>query len=149
MPWTDDDKAAAIRAFFENGETAGTIAKRHGTTRNAVLGLMHRHRARNGIAARVPVGPKARKPEQRAPRKPATARKAVPLVAEMAAIGVRLVPWPKLPGGLPIGDLGAGECRFAITPHDARKSEHRFCGAPADGSFCPHHARIVFSPKPE
>ena len=38
--------------------------------------------------------------------------------------------------------LGHNECRFAVTPHDAR--EHLFCGevTPDDKPYCTHHQKI-------
>lgn len=145
MAWSDVDKAAAVKSFFEDGEVASKIAKRFGVTRSAVLGLMHRHRVKNRISTRSPVAPMAKK----SPRRP-TVTIHKPAIAGMTAMtGTKISPWPKAPGGLSIAEIGTAECRFAITSHDVGKSEHRFCGAPADGSFCAHHTRLVYLTKPE
>lgn len=156
MAWTGDEKAAIIKAFSEKGESASVIARRHGTTRNAILGVVHRHRLKSGLAPRPPKVAAAATARRKQTLRPADRRggimaaqrfgKSAALVADHSGIFAdHVVMVPPIARAVPIADLSDGECRFAVTPHHARPTEHRFCGAPADGSFCAHHARIVFN----
>ncbi|GLS29935.1 GcrA cell cycle regulator [Mesorhizobium albiziae] len=162
MAWNEAQKAEIIKAFFETGDSASVIASRYGCSRNAIIGLAHRHRARNGIApqTRAAVGRSThRKPQGKPTARPVTKRPALAigksaafaagragtamLTKEFAAIGVRLLPLPPTARSVPLVELAAGECRFSVTPHHAGRDQHRFCGAPADGSYCAHHARLA------
>lgn len=46
--------------------------------------------------------------------------------------------------GVALTDLTRDACRFAVTSHHASPAEHRFCGASANGPYCPHHARAAY-----
>lgn len=51
------------------------------------------------------------------------------------------------PGLWPILALRSGQCRFACTPFDAARDDHRFCGEPTTGvnsSYCETHRAIVY-----
>jgi GcrA cell cycle regulator len=145
MAWDDETKAAAIAAFFTKGESAGTIARRVGTTRSAVLGLAHRHRQRLAAAGGSPVKPAP------AAAKPAKARGGPPrtlptgksrMLDRLAPIlGTHMVIDPV---GVVLDDLTRDVCRFPVTPHHAGPAEHRFCGASATGPYCPQHARRAY-----
>lgn len=151
MAWTYEQRAAIVEAFYVDGESAGQIAARYQVSRNTIIGLAHRHGKKAGHAAKAAAAPRPRqakppKPAKPLPRawhfqagKPATIRPARrdPLPA---------APLPSAPRRIPILPLGSGECRFAVTSHDAPATDHLFCGLPADGPYCPHHARLAFRP---
>lgn len=47
--------------------------------------------------------------------------------------------------GLPLAYTDTGGCLFAISPHDAKPHEHRFCNEPSvpGTSWCMTHARMI------
>lgn len=173
MAWTDEQRAEIVKAFYEVGESAGIIAARYNVSRNAIIGLAHRHGAKvghwsksNAPAQRKPAdAAKAQAGKATASKSPAggaangkafaglgfaAQARLDAAAAKLAAIGdqagtidryraepvegARFVPWDA---------LDKGECQFAVTPHSVGPTEHRFCGLPADGSYCPHHRRLA------
>lgn len=158
MAWTAEQRIAIAKAFYEDGESAGIIADRFGTTRNAVIGLAHRHAAaearRTGAAPVLKRAPTARKANAGGGRGSRRGRpKAKPRMIGYAGRAPGAAPAaepaaPALPVArhIPIVAAGAGECRFAVTPHGAPREAHRFCGAPTGDptrSYCPHHHAIA------
>jgi len=164
MAWTDEQRAAIIKAYYEAGESASEIAARYHVSRNSIIGLAGRHRAKTGRGLKSNAAP--RKPsDPTAPRKPSGARPpAKPkagldfaTLARLDAANARIIAAASPPRslGLPAapvadarfvawGDLGQGECRFAVTPHHVAPRDHRFCGRHADdGPYCRPHSRLA------
>jgi hypothetical protein len=61
-------------------------------------------------------------------------------------------PMPRIPfnddphEGFRLIDLADDQCRYPI--NDAKRPEdHRFCGAPSKGTYCPAHEEIVWQPR--
>lgn len=78
--WTDEDTFATLQRYWTEGKTAGEIGAIMGTTRNAILGAVHRH----GLASRPPGGP--RKSEDGNPRVLASPSKPRPIKAPIAVL---------------------------------------------------------------
>lgn len=167
MEWRDltpEGRVEAIKAVWEDGMSSKQIAcalPYHGVSRNAVIGILHRHKAKLTGIHLQPFGSNGwvkgnpRKP-RKSRAKPAGER--LPRPAPRPRIKVvspsilfehapskplpepAFVPGERLTVGRPIHMLGHGECRWAV--NDADKGElHLFCGAPADGSWCECHRR--------
>lgn len=150
MTWTDEQRAAIFKAFYTDGESASTIAARYGVARNAIIGVAHRMRARAGA-------PKKRPPAARTAEKQRAQRMATIFKPRMVGMSTRLSPAtadafaavaaaPVF--GFALKSLGEHQCRFAVTPHDAPRAGHLFCGAPADGPYCPRHTLIATQRQP-
>jgi len=126
---------AVLSALWDSANVSmEEIAERCGVSRERVktraqeLGL--RPRARwAALAAAAERGAAARR--RRGSEAPPT--EVAPLPAVSAVAGQR---------GVPLGDLGPRDCRFAVSDHVASPAAHRFCGLPvAPGrSYCAGHA---------
>jgi hypothetical protein len=148
IDWTDDERKAVCAAFYKGGESAAQIAARFGTSRNSIIGIAHRHGKRFGFErkGRVtdPGGPakKGRSPAspRQAPPRPIVPREdwRPPQVAMKKAPPAPVLP----PRKVTLAELKKGDCKFAVTPHDAAPDAHLFCGLPAEGSYCPHHQEV-------
>jgi hypothetical protein len=149
--WSKEDRAAIVKAFFDDGESAGKIAARYGVSRNAIIGVAHRHGAKNHAPkAPAPAKPSGKAPPPRrggmdfarAARLEAATTRAALISGKAKVIGRR--PSVLIDGArfVPLVSLGAHDCRFPITPHGIAPDAHRFCGLPAEGTYCPHHARL-------
>jgi len=157
-------------------ESARTVGERYGLSRNAVIGLWHRHvpAELRGTATRFNAEPRrtpraARaavvRPEPRPAPEPVTVE---PIVDRRGSAPVALLPKPipdSLPvsvdepapeGGVGIGDLDLRHCRYPVgTGPDGRQ---RFCGASrlrrpgvfSDGCspYCAEHTRLSYAPAP-
>ena len=83
--------------------------------------------------------------ESRRPSRPRRRTKPPAVVAPTLA-----VPKAFAVGTWPILALGSGQCRFACTPHGARRDQHRFCGEPTvwrggkPTSWCAVHLARIF-----
>jgi len=47
--------------------------------------------------------------------------------------------------GYTLFDLPDHGCRFAVSPHNVARDEHRFCGEPASGSYCTRHKKLMLA----
>lgn len=151
-------KISAIAGVYEPGMSASHIAANfEGATRNAIIGLYHRHREKLTQWPLLPHG-QGSNPTER-PRK-ARAQSKAPAIRRSVITGLfmtppRAKPAPKpIPAPLPrpvvvrgtlatVGKpmmmLKANECRWAV--NDAAKDElHLFCSMPTEASYCHHHA---------
>lgn len=171
MNWRDlttEGRIDAIKAVWEDGMSSTQIMEAlpyHDVSRNAVIGVMHRHKAKlMGVYLR-PFGDngqvrgKPRKP-RKSRAKPASELRRVPRPQPQPKRRVKVVspsilfepvPPKKLPEpvfiagerltvGRPLYLLGLNECRWAV--NDADKGElHLFCGSPAEGPWCECHRR--------
>jgi hypothetical protein len=126
-------KIEAVKSVSEPGMSASQIASYFdGATRNAIIGLFHRHalvfegkarlRTRTDTAARIAVAKRGR----------IKSRKSAPLPSvELHKTETHLC-------GRPLFDLKAKECRWSV--NEAEPSElHLFCGMPTETTYCQHH----------
>lgn len=149
MAWTDEQKAEIFKAFYTHGEAASTIAARYSVSRNAIIGVATRMSALAGTAkksAGVARTVNAVRKAQRQAGKPHARhmRAGSPIGKNM----FRTPPPAADARFVPLADLGPNECRFAVTPFDAPRDGHLFCGAPADGPYCPRHSHIAYQRTP-
>ncbi|CUA90193.1 Uncharacterized protein Ga0061061_111108 [Chelatococcus sambhunathii] len=151
-------------------ESARTVGERYGLSRNAVIGLWHRHvpAELRGTAPRSHAEPRrapraaraaAARPEPRSLSEPAAAAR---IVDRRGSAPVALPPLP-VPadepapeGGVGIAGLELRHCRYSVgTGPDGRL---RFCGASrlrrpgvfSDGCspYCAEHTRLSYAPAP-
>jgi len=140
MFWTDDQRAAIVKAFCDDGRTAVQIAADYGVSRNAIIGVVNRDYRRRGIK---PTKAAAMQATRRARPRPNPFTGAVARSDKHATLRAA-PPAPPASRFVAMADLAPGECRFAVTPHDAAPADHRFCGGPAAGGpYCDHHARLT------
>lgn len=147
--WTDEQRQAIADAFLKDGESASVIGKRYGVSRNAILGLVHRYKSAHGIggktraaaprsvAAKQPVSRPASRGTRPSHIPPIPRKTRLPQIDRCTPAPARLVA---------IADLKSGECRFPVTPHDAPRDGHLFCGlgvAEQGGSYCAAHVRLA------
>ncbi|UXN70924.1 GcrA family cell cycle regulator [Devosia neptuniae] len=120
--WADLDthgRAAAIKALY--GLTAEAIATKLGTTRNAVLGVAHRHRM--SIGGYSP------------PRNTAF------------QTGRVVAPETWAPLGPPVASPTRKQCCWPVG--EASGSAQMFCGLPrTKGSYCPTHGKMAYARRP-
>lgn len=141
--WTAEQRTAIVQAF-NGGASTPDLARRFGVSRAAITGLIHRERVKAGHKP----GARGRHLRSGPPAKTARAapseRRQVKALAPVRKPMRAAPPAPPDALRLPLADLRADQCRFAVTPHDAAPHQHLFCGAPADGgSYCGWHARLA------
>ena len=155
IQWSEETRAEAIRQW-ELGKSATEIAEAlGGYTRNAVIGLIHRARAKGEIVRADP------KPEKRVSRekvqkaRPGThQRPTAALVA--SASGYSPVPVPPTPERtVPYDPTTArlwtsrrfGECAYPVSGDGA---DTLSCCSPTKGkTYCAHHRAIMYRPQTE
>lgn len=149
--WSADEKAAIVKAFFDDGESASKIAARYGVSRNAIIGVAHRNGAKNHPPkSHAPVKPGSKAPPPRrggmdfasTARLEAATTKAALISGTKTTLQLRPAALVEGARFLPLAELGAHDCHFPVTPHHAAPDNHRFCGLPAEETYCPHHARL-------
>lgn len=146
-----------LTCLWKLGETASAIAEQiPGTTRNSVLGKVHRLNlpVRTNLQARTPRPPwdpnrdtrrkakKAPKPEREPIAK--KVRAAPRVFAFRAQIPIRKKAAPPEFLGLDLLDLKPNACRY---PHG--EGPYFFCGQPKEptSSYCSYHAGLCFPVK--
>lgn len=117
--WTDE-RVATLKRLHAEGLTYASIALRMGTTRNACVGLVKRHKLPERAVSKAMV------------RHHAKFREPEPLIA---------------PGSVPVTlmQLGFFHCRWPIGK--VKGPETLFCGSPKYGekSYCHWHCGIAWS----
>ncbi len=132
--WTDD-RVEWLKAAWPTGASASRLAKEAGTTRNTILGKVHRlglareGSTRDRVVRFTPAAPAAPKP----PKPPKTRERTEPpadpaLMVTIDTIGDRQCHWP-------IGDPQSPEFRYC-----GRKSK-------AGSAYCEGHAGFGHQPK--
>lgn len=156
--WTEEE-IAALKKVMESGASAKEAANRLGTgrSRNAIIGFIHRHGAKHGIALNAPSSPISRKGiRKRTKIKPPPKifqfdpgsyqrqpKFIHPQFGRRNASKIKPPSYPPPPNAAkqdydlhqlasarPIYELAHDECRFAVTPNDCEPQDHLFCGAP-------------------
>lgn len=141
--WTESD-IARLKELWDQGYSAGTIAKDLGTTRNSVIGKIHRNGWQRGLV-KIDVRPAAQLP----PRSHSSAGQAGGLAVKIKTIRERGPVKEKTfvseeCGKVALLDLEFGMCRFPIG--DTRDENFGFCGDQQDtgSSYCRRHRSIAY-----
>jgi GcrA cell cycle regulator len=140
IDWTPDT-IARLRALWDEGLSTAEIGRRLGTTKNAVVGKVHRLKLRSRpTPIRRDGAGQTRRPATRTPRGlPAEViglRRSAPAERFVAPPAPRPVRLGTSPCCWPLGEPG--------------KPEFRFCGDPAvaGGPYCPDHCGLAYVRKP-
>lgn|SRR5574341_775395 len=141
--WTEERIEFVLAAWAE-GKSAGVIAAEIGTTRNTVVGKLHRERIRRGLFVARP------KSGTVLPKRPPSPR-AVPTLAMVPAIAVpddepSPVIVPDVAGGAPCSIIDVTGCKWPVEAAPHMPGGHLFCNAarPLNQSYCAaHQARAV------
>jgi GcrA cell cycle regulator len=150
--WTSE-RVELLKKFFDAGLSCSQIACEIGTTRNAVIGKMHRlglSRPKNLFAERI-------KP-RRMPRdtwRPKALRAKFPGLSISAQRDALRAAYPRSAGDAAVDsphkcsllELRPAQCRWPISEPGAQ--DFAFCGNPSlDGfSYCSGHARLAYRPR--
>lgn len=159
--WTKDESAEIERLFLKDGETATQIARRYpGSTRNAILGVLHRAGALGLGRAQMQSQPRASTTRRKANPKPAPrpaleapVEGPVQYLAPVLIESVSTSAFGRNPGerrqgasipirpvgatAAPILQLGRDRCRFPVGEPEPGH-DRLFCGAvvEAGSSYC-------------
>lgn len=164
--WTDD-RVELVTRLWKDGCSASQIAKQvGGTTRNAVLGILHRRGLSNRPGASAPARTAVAKPprSERAAAAPRAARSPRPapgpLAPQQRVFGQTIAPpsipelppadtvvvdfVPEAPGLATTETLGRHMCKWPIG--DPSLDSFTYCGRRAAGSYCDDHRQVAHSP---
>ncbi|MBB2841438.1 UNVERIFIED_ORG: GcrA cell cycle regulator [Rhizobium etli] len=168
--WTEE-RIALAEKMWKDGQSATLIAaKVQGVSRNSVLGIMNRERARfplrgkgKGATEAKPRAAREKVVREQKPAKPQVSKPKVP--ARLASFGLiayapkptSSTPFPHrgavleggAPAGVPFIDLTSRQCAWPLTDfRDADGPDMPCCGLPRrgedtpDSAYCPGHAAI-------
>jgi GcrA cell cycle regulator len=117
--WTEE-VVRKLQKMWAAGHTASAIAKALKTTKNSVIGKVHRSGFKRG------------QPEKSPPADPYEIKR------KQAARYIGL------------GELSRNECRYPVGKNKKVPGVHLFCGTPTDQkySYCETHHDIVWKPAP-
>lgn len=148
MGWTDE-RVEDLKKLWQDGLSASQIAKQlGGTTRNAVIGKVHRLNLSGRAAPSKPARPVFKAPQAPRSLAPAEPRRiAEPVTKQEVSLSVlepiRYV--DEVPGSATIHTLGAHMCKWPIG--DPATDGFTFCGRRQDdGPYCLEHARVAYQP---
>ena len=160
VAWNDELRLQVMDAYFRRGESAARIAREHpGATRNAIIGVIHRHAGRLGFgsfqregASAVRIVAVASTPAPR-PRPALVATVAAqpsrPAPVQLRPVqqpAVMLAPRPK--GSVKLLDLTPTTCRFPVGR--ATGADQAFCGAQVEEQpFCAGCRKTAYLPRPK
>jgi len=152
-PWTSE-RTELLKKLFDAGLSCSQIAGEIGTTRNAVIGKMHRL----GLSRPKDLFP-ARLKARRLPKdtwRPKALRPKIPGLSISAQREMLRAAYPGLadngslvesPHKCSLLELSLTQCRWPISEPGC--SDFGFCGNPSvDGfSYCSGHARLAYRPR--
>ncbi|MDB5445644.1 MAG: GcrA cell cycle regulator [Phenylobacterium sp.] len=153
MSWTDE-RVDLLKTLWAEGASCSQIAKQiGGTTRNAVIGKVHRMGLQGRDTPRQPgrivpasVAPAKSRPARRTHAPPRLAVAGNGAVYE-AAPDLSPAPLIKDPPGLAtMTTLGPHMCKWPIG--DPREPGFTYCGKRTGGTFCEPHAARAYTPAP-
>jgi len=150
MTWTAD-RVEVLKKLWSEGESASAIAAQlGGITRNAVIGKVHRMGIEGRATPSRPKKPRRlAKETDKAPIGRGTKKISRPdIISAQLRAQAHQTKASVIPGGVPITEIGARQCRFGVTPHHVAPGDHRFCGAESEvgKSYCPAHVKQVEHP---
>lgn len=144
--WDEPGNVETLRRMWAEGASCSVIAAAlgEGVTRNMVMGKKMRLKLpSHGRNDRVSRGttPAIIGKKGRSGNPGVTSVRSILHRAETRIEDTRRVSgsaWQPLPGTTPVAlvDLDHGACKWPI----GKESPYRFCNAPTDGPYCPHHA---------
>lgn len=131
-----DEREAIILPPYINGASAGQISLMlHNASRNAIIGAITRAIDGGRVERRFYARPvrKARVPRS---RQSTTVKMFIP---DAEPVMIATTAWDALPGTMPVSlvELETGMCKWPL-------DGHLFCGAPAEGVYCPTHHRMAY-----
>lgn len=142
QPWGPEEKAEAIEMFNSKKYSMGAIADKFNRSRNAVAGLLHRHRQAEGFTT-----PKASGRPRKADKRIPTTVVSVPFIRmatrkppKKQRIRLRLI---ENETAVTFKELEPHMCKWPLG--DPRQSDFRFCGCTRRGSgpYCAEHTVIA------
>jgi GcrA cell cycle regulator len=139
--WSDARVERLRSLWSDEALSASEIACRLGTTRNAVLGKVHRLGLSNRRPAGAPVIVAPRTPQ---PPRPLTTRRSE---ASPPPVTARALPRPEIGPGLVdhLEDLHGSTCHWPVG--DPREDSFSFCGRDAlRPPYCEDHRRVAYRP---
>jgi GcrA cell cycle regulator len=144
--WTEEEKKLVVDMYMA-GETMSVIGGKLHRTKNSIVGLLNRLRAKKLIGERmIAKAPKARRQKLKTveadskPKKPTqVAAKAEIGPPKQHKVRLRLVE----KGNVTFSDLEYHQCRWPFG--DPRRSDFRFCGHSRSGKgpYCDKHTAIA------
>lgn len=153
--WWTHERIDLLRQRWDEGRTASTIADELGTTRNAILGKVHRLSLAPRLNShRDPSDPSP--PRQRRPRAPRLAR--IPGEFFEVALPMKIVPSPPNMNPIEMMALEESHCRYIVGSSDNGMA--LYCAEPKRqaympngklinwGPYCPYHAHICYDQSP-
>ncbi|WP_414901138.1 GcrA family cell cycle regulator [Rhizobium cremeum] len=154
--WSDAD-LATMEKLWREGKSATQIAVRFATSRNAILGVVHRNRDRFPPKRERLGRPSARREQSSKSMPEATSPLPAQRPAEPQRPGWSFVPREavsrdlsvfRLQGCEPVAfvDLKRGQCRFPLQAFDEKAGPHMSCcGIRTDGlsPYCPAHLSVA------
>ncbi|MDB5264817.1 MAG: GcrA cell cycle regulator [Parcubacteria group bacterium] len=149
MGW-DDERVALLKKLWLDGLSASQVAKKlGGTSRNAVIGKVHRLGLSGRETASKPRRVQAAPAPRPARRLVAVASPPLPkkAVVHEAPDSFRSL-YCESPGSATVLTLGAHMCKWPIG--DPCADSFTFCGRKLDldeGPYCGQHAQVAFQPQ--
>lgn len=140
LPWSDD-RVEVLTKLWRDGQSASTIARTlGGTTRNAVIGKVHRL----GLSGRrPPARPGSRRPRV-VPPEPRIPRARLAAVAAPHRVVTERAP---VLGLTDMAGVGRHACRWPIG--DPQDPGFALCGrAAVRGAYCAAHGALAYRPTP-
>jgi hypothetical protein len=136
--WTPEAVEQMLHLWLAKGWSAGMIAREMGTTKNSIIGKVHREQAKRGFPKRP--SPIVAKPKPYSRRKPAVPDKPVGFVLRRKPQKGVFVP----PEGQLASIVDVTGCRWAVRDDASFVGGHAFCNGPqAHGSaYCEHHKAV-------
>lgn len=165
MTWTEE-RVELLRKLWREGRSAAQVAAALGpdTTRNAVIGKIHRLGLadRSASASTATSAPRMRAPRAPRPQAAAACSSGAGMVIGNVALAfapqLAIVADPErqtevvvpITARVTLLELREAMCRWPLG--DPNSQEFRFCGVkspPGSGPYCRHHASIAYQPAQE
>lgn len=157
MNWsqlTTQGRIDAIRSVWRPGMSAAQIAAHFdGVSRNAVIGIFHRHAKK--IGASMYLGVKGENGQEKPKRKGKSANNLVWRMKQKPKLRV-VKPEPAIEravfgaphvAGIRLADFNSHRCKWCINDPEQGANEHLFCGETTnDGPYCAYHSTLAYRP---
>lgn len=157
------EKVAKLIALWEAGKTSAQIGAELGTTRNAVLGKLHRLNVKPGSRAKAPVISAVKTRDERHRQNSRVNNRIAHYIkstgfnptpgSSTKPIKLKKTKWddidPKTPGLIRITDLNSDMCRWPL--NNAVNGDFYFCGGQVKPGrpYCAEHHAVAYIPKME